>query len=118
MILYFLKLFIAILIAHLFEGVRFINVVNDGKETLNNDDLVLLTDTIRTFIFDVLGIKDEKSVGNNSEKLDGVVEMLIQMRKEARVNKNFALSDQIRDQLLALGIQLNDGKEGTSFSIQ
>jgi DNA repair exonuclease SbcCD ATPase subunit len=93
-------------------------VVNDGKETLNNDDLVLLTDTIRTFFFDVLGIKDEKSVGNNSEKLDGVVEMLIQMRKEARVNKNFALSDQIRDQLLALGIQLNDGKEGTSFSIQ
>ena len=107
-----------ILIAHLFEGIRFINVVNDGKETLNNDDLVLLTDTMRTFLFDVLGIKDEKSVGNNSEKLDGVVEMLIQMRKEARVNKNFALSDQIRDQLLALGIQLNDGKEGTSYSIQ
>ena len=44
--------------------------------------------------------------------------MLIQMRNEARANKNFALSDQIRDQLIALGIQLKDGKEGTSFSIQ
>ena len=65
-----------------------------------------------------LGIKDEKSAANNSDKLDGVVEMLIGMREEARANKNFALSDQIRDQLLALGIQLKDGKDGTSFSVQ
>jgi cysteinyl-tRNA synthetase len=43
--------------------------------------------------------------------------MLIEMRKQARDNKNFALSDQIRDQLIALGIQLKDGKEGTTFSI-
>ena len=43
--------------------------------------------------------------------------MLIDMRKQARDNKNFALSDQIRDQLIALGIQLKDGKEGTTFSI-
>ena len=107
-----------ILIAQLFEGIRFINVVNDGYETLNSSDLQLLSETMRTFLFDILGIKDEKSVANNSEKLDGVVEMLIGMRNEARANKNFALSDQIRDQLLALGIQLKDGKEGTSFNIQ
>jgi cysteinyl-tRNA synthetase len=43
--------------------------------------------------------------------------MLIGMRNQARADKNFALSDQIRDQLIALGIQLKDGKEGTSFSI-
>ena len=54
---------------------------------------------------------------DNSEKLGGVVEMLINMRNEARANKNFALSDQIRDRLLELGIQLKDGKEGTTFSI-
>ena len=107
-----------ILIAQLFEGIRYINVVNDGYETLNSSDLQLLSETMRTFLFDILGIKDEKSVANNSEKLDGVVEMLIGMRNEARANKNFALSDQIRDQLLALGIQLKDGKEGTSFSVQ
>ena len=107
-----------ILIAQLFEGIRFINVINDGNETVTSDDLKTLSETMRTFLFDILGIKDEKSVTNNSDKLDGVVEMLIGMREEARVNKNFALSDQIRDQLLALGIQLKDGKDGTSFSVQ
>jgi len=107
-----------ILIAQLFEGIRFINVINDGNETVTADDLKTLSETMRTFLFDILGIKDEQSAANNSDKLDGVVEMLIGMREEARVNKNFALSDQIRDQLLALGIQLKDGKDGTSFSVQ
>ena len=107
-----------ILIAQLFEGIRFINVINDGNETVTSEDLKTLSETMRTFLFDILGIKDEKSAANNSDKLDGVVEMLIGMREEARANKNFALSDQIRDQLLALGIQLKDGKDGTSFSVQ
>ena len=73
---------------------------------------------MHSFAFDVLGLKDEKTVVNNNEKLDGVVNLLINMRMEARANKDFALSDQIRDQLIALGIQLKDGKEGTTFSIQ
>jgi cysteinyl-tRNA synthetase len=107
-----------ILIAHLFEGIRFVNVVNDGKETLTAEDLKSLSETLHTFVFEVIGIKNEKLTANNSDKLEGVVEMLITMRLEARANKNFALSDQIRDQLLALGIQLKDGKEGTTFSIQ
>jgi len=46
-----------------------------------------------------------------------VVEMLITMRKEARENKDWALSDEIRDKLLALGIQLKDGREGTTFTV-
>lgn len=107
-----------ILIAHLFEGIRFVNVLNDQRETISIEDLVLLKNTLTTFTFDVLGIKNEKSLENNSEKLDGVVTMLITMREEARVNKNWALSDEIRDKLLILGIQLKDSKEGTSFSIQ
>jgi cysteinyl-tRNA synthetase len=106
-----------ILIANLFEGIRFVNLINDGKETLNADDLKVLSDTLYTFIMDVIGIKDEKTTAATSEKLDGVIEMLIGMRNEARVNKNFALSDQIRDQLLGLGIQLKDGKDGTTFSV-
>ena len=106
-----------ILIAQLFEGARYINLVNDGKETLTAEDIQLLENTISSFLFDVLGISNEASGNSNTtEKLSGVVEMLIGMRNEARANKNFALSDQIRDQLLALGIQLKDGKEGTSFS--
>ena len=106
-----------ILIAQLFEGARYINLVNDEKETLTQDDLEVLKNTMHGFLFDVLGIKNEKTSDTHSEKLEGVVEMLIQMRKQARDNKDFAMSDQIRDQLLALGIQLKDGKGGTTFSI-
>lgn len=106
-----------ILIAQLFEGVRFVNLLKDEKETLNATDLKLLTTTMEAFVFDVLGLEEEKTNGN-TDKLEGVVNMLIGMRKQARDNKDFALSDQIRDQLIALGIQLKDGKEGTTFSVQ
>ncbi|MEC4005426.1 cysteine--tRNA ligase [Flavobacterium sp. SUN052] len=106
-----------ILIAQLFEGIKFVNQLNDKRETITALDLTLLKTTLETFTFDVLGIKNEKSVNNNSEKLEGVVEMLIGMRNDARANKNWSLSDEIRDKLLAIGIQLKDGKEGTTFSI-
>ena len=106
-----------ILIAHLFEGIKYVNLVNDKKETLTKEDLETLEKTLTSFVFDVLGIRDEKIVTNNSGKLDGVVEMLIEMRNEARANKNWALSDEIRDKLAALGIVLKDGKDGTGFSV-
>jgi cysteinyl-tRNA synthetase len=106
-----------ILIAQLFEGVRFINLLKEEKETLTAEDLKTFTVAINGFVFDVLGLEDEKISDSNNDKLEGTVNMLIEMRKQARDNKNFALSDQIRDQLIALGIQLKDGKEGTTFSI-
>ena len=106
-----------ILIAQLFEGVRFVNLLKDEKETLNADDLNYFAKTMHAFVFDVLGLEDEKVSDSSNDKLEGTVNMLIEMRKQARDNKNFALSDQIRDQLIALGIQLKDGKEGTTFSI-
>ena len=106
-----------ILIAQLFEGIKYVNLINDGKETLTQDDLETLITTLHVFTFDVLGIRNETEMGSNSEKLKGTVELLIAMRNEARANKNFALSDQIRDQLLAIGIQLKDGKDGTTFSL-
>jgi cysteinyl-tRNA synthetase len=106
-----------ILIAHLFEGVRYINVIKDGKETITAEDLVTFTTAIEAFAFEVLGLENEKISDSSNDKLEGTVQLLIEMRKQARENKNFALSDQIRDQLLTLGIQLKDGKEGTTFSI-
>lgn len=108
-----------ILISHLFEGVRFINIVHDGTATLNASDLALLQQTMHTFVYNVLGLVNEKESNNQGQvkKLEGAVELLIQMRNQARADRNFALSDQIRDQLLALGIQLKDGKEGTTFTL-
>ncbi|MDG2432645.1 cysteine--tRNA ligase [Flavobacterium sp.] len=106
-----------ILIANLFEGVRFINLINDNKETVTAHDLEILTTTMNAFVFDVLGLEDDKTVDGNSNKLEGTINMLIGMRNQARADKNFALSDQIRDQLIAIGIQLKDGKEGTTFTV-
>jgi cysteinyl-tRNA synthetase len=105
-----------ILIAQLFEGIKHINLINDGKESITKADLENLTTTLHSFVFDVLGIQNENESSNTTEKLEGTVELLITMRNEARANKNFALSDQIRDQLLAIGIQLKDGKDGTTFT--
>ncbi|NMH26680.1 cysteine--tRNA ligase [Flavobacterium silvaticum] len=106
-----------ILIAQLFEGVRFVNLINDGRESLNASDLEEFIKLMNAFVFDILGLDTEKGDSGTLGKLENVVNMLIQMRNQARANKDFAMSDQIRDQLLDLGIQLKDGKEGTTFSI-
>ena len=106
-----------ILIAHLFEGVRFINLLKEGKATLTTADLEDFKTTFEAFIFDVLGLENTKDAAENSDKLEGLVHVLIGMRNLARANKDFAMSDSIRDQLLALGIQLKDGKEGTTFNL-
>ena len=107
-----------ILIAHLFEGVRFVNLLKDGSATISETDFTDFKTTFETFIFDILGLQNSKDIAENSDKVEGLVNMLIEMRNLARANKDFAMSDLIRNQLLELGIQLKDGKEGTSFSIQ
>ena len=105
-----------ILISHLFEGVKIINQIKEQNATLTIDDLSELKKTMNAFVFDILGLLNE-STQDNVEKVNGVVELLIKLRKQARENKDWALSDQIRDELIALGIQLKDGREGTTFSI-
>ncbi|WP_158974104.1 cysteine--tRNA ligase [Cellulophaga sp. L1A9] len=105
------------LIAHLFEAVKHINAIKDNKESISETDKILLKDTFNAFIFDILGLEDKNDANADSDKLSGVVALLIQLRKEARDNKDFATSDVIRDQLAALGIQLKDGKDGTTFNV-
>ena len=106
-----------ILVAHLFEGVRYINLLKEGKKTLNTTDLETFTRAMHAFVFDILGLKSETEAAGNNDKLEGVMNMLISMRNEARANKDFALSDQIRNRLTELGIELKDSKEGTTFSV-
>ena len=71
---------------------------------------------MHTFTFDILGLVHGSQTETGEDKLTGAVDLLIKLRQEARANKDFALSDKIRDELAAVGIQLNDGKDGTSFS--
>ncbi|HEX9980424.1 MAG TPA: cysteine--tRNA ligase [Flavobacterium sp.] len=106
-----------ILIAQLFEGVRFINLLKENRETLSLADLKLFAKTMKAFVFDVLGLEKNNASGQNDDKLENVVKILVDIRNRARANKDFPLSDQIRDQLSAAGIELKDGKDGTSFSL-
>ncbi len=105
-----------ILIATLFDAAKFINQVKDGSATITKEDLELLKQTIETFTFDILGLVNVAKENSGTDKLSGAVEILIKLRKEARLNKNFALSDKIRDELAEVGIQLNDSREGTTFT--
>src|SRR5690606_21913107 len=99
-------------------AVKFVNALTEEKESISTEDLELMKKTMHDFLFEVLGLED--SVSENSldgEKLSAAVELLIQLRNQARANKDFAMSDKIRDELSAKGIQLKDGKDGTTFSL-
>lgn len=107
-----------ILIAQLFEATKFINTLKEGKNNITKSDLVLLKTTMHDFIFDVLGLVDVASEGSsNDEKLSGTIELLIELRNQARASKDFSTSDRIRNELQEKGIQLKDGKDGTTFSL-
>jgi len=102
-----------VLIAHLFEAVKYIFALNDSKEIISTKDLEELKSTLNALVFDVLGLQAIEE--NNNEKLDQTLQVLIELRNQARKSKNFELSDQIRDRLLAEGIELKDGRDGTSY---
>ncbi|ADF54092.1 MAG: cysteine--tRNA ligase [Zunongwangia sp.] len=107
-----------ILIAKLFDAVKWINAIKEESLKISAEDKLELKQVLHDFLFDILGLRDgEKSLDNNSDKLSGAVELLIKLRAEARNNRDFATSDKIRDQLQEMGIQLKDGKDGTTFSI-
>lgn len=105
-----------ILISHLFEAVRFINSTDEKASGLTQEELSSLTETFQAFIFDVLGLEDVASE-QGGQKLDEIMQMLISMRAKARADKDWALSDKIRDQLAEIGVYLKDGKEGTSYTL-
>lgn len=105
-------------IATLMELVSKINAFKNRQLKINSikkDTLARLQTTMPVFVMDILGLKIEEE--NNDKVLDGILGILIEMRKTARANKDWATSDLIRDQLLASGVQLKDGKDGTSWSL-
>jgi len=103
-------------IANLFEGVRIINSVSDKKETITPSDLELLKSMFRIFISDILGLKEESS-DNQNDVVEGLMDLILVIRKEVRGKKDFATSDQIRDALQNLKITVKDTKEGPVWTI-
>lgn len=102
-------------IATLFDAVKVINAAADGKTQLSADEIIYFQELFADYLIDVLGIDPELESKGQDDTLDKVVSTLIEMRQEARKNKDFATSDAIRDRLAAAGVLLKDGKEGTSW---
>lgn len=102
-----------VLIAELFEASRIINSVNDGKLKIDKPNLDLLKQLMQHFILDILGLKNEQAADDDLPK---VLDMIVDLRSEAKVNRDYATSDKIREGLQKIGFQLNDSKDGTSWS--
>lgn len=104
-----------VLIAELFEVVRLINSIYDGKQQADAATVDKIKKILNDFVFDVMGLKDDQ-LGADNESIDKLMELVINLRNEAKQNKDYATSDKIRNELAAIGIQLKDSKEGTLWN--
>jgi len=107
-----------IAIAHLFEGVKMINSVKAGTERISVSDLEELKVFYTSVVCDILGLKEEKVDSEKNEVLEGTVELLISLRREAKANKDWGTADKIRDELNAIGIEIKDTKDGVDWSLK
>lgn len=104
-----------ILLSHLFEGVKYINSIADGKEQIDSHGLDSLKNLFNTFLFDILGLKDETDVNSDEDLTGDLMKIIIDLRLAARNNKDWHTSDKIREMLNKAGIELKDMKDGTSW---
>lgn len=108
----------AVLVAQLFDGVRLINSANEGHKTISVADLDILKSIFQTFAIDILGLSEEANTSSNQGLIDGTIKMLLQIRLEAKNNKDFATSDRIRNELTALGVVVKDRKDGFDWEVK
>lgn len=106
-----------IAIAQLFEVVRVVNTIKEKGAIIHSDDMALLSELFNDVTNDILGLKDEKVLSSNGEVLTGVMELILEMRREAKQKKDFGTSDMIRQKLTDLGVQIKDTKEGTEWNL-
>ncbi len=106
-----------IAIAHLFDAARTINSAKDGNAELSSDDLKSLKRTFKHFVIDILGLRNEIAETRQDAHhiIEGLMQLLLDIRQEARKQKNWATSDKIRDALKNLNIVVKDRKEGSSW---
>ena len=107
-----------IVISHLFEAARIVNNVLAGNNKLSEADLKELKDTFHLFLYDILGLKEETGSSDGREAAYGkVVDMLLEQRMQAKANKDWAMSDKIRNELTALGFEIKDTKDGFEWKL-
>ncbi|MBP8944355.1 MAG: cysteine--tRNA ligase [Paludibacteraceae bacterium] len=107
----------SVVISHLFEAVKTIYLINDGKETISSDDLKEIKDVFHLFIEEILGLKTENADSSKLEAYKKAVDLLLNIRLEAKKNKNWELSDKIRSELTALGFEIRDTKDGFEWKL-
>ena len=106
-------------ISALFDWVRTINQLAEGQQTISAEDLERLREIVKRYVFDILGLRDEKAAGTSgNDMVSPLVEMLLEMRQQAKAEKNWALSDQIRNRLTEIGIRVKDRKDGYDWEIE
>lgn len=107
-----------IVISHLFEATRIINNLLAGNESIHLADLAHLKETFHLFLFDILGLKEEKGASDSRETAYGkVVDMLLEQRMLAKARKDWATADHIRNELTGLGFEIKDTKEGFEWKL-
>ena len=107
-----------VLIAHLFDAARIINSVNDKKESLTADDISMLRSMMHTFVFDILGLLPESDPQAGNQVISNLVNIILDLRREARTNKDWTTSDRLRDALVQAGISIKDTKDGASWDLE
>jgi len=107
-----------IAIAHLFEAVTAINTISSGNATINEADLIELKDTFKIFVEDILGLQTEIEAQGGSDAYKAAIDLLLQLRQEAKANKDWATSDKIRNQLTTFGFEIKDGKDAVEWSLK
>lgn len=108
-----------LVISNLFEACHVINTIVDHKATIDAADLEELKSTITTFAYDILGLRADvsSSDGKREEAFGKVVDMVLELRKQARSEKNWAVCDQIRDALKEAGFDVKDTKDGCVWKL-
>jgi cysteinyl-tRNA synthetase len=106
-----------VVISHLFDALRAINLVHDGKETISETDLKELQSVFKAFIEDVLGLKPESEMGSGNDAYKQAIDLLLNIRLQAKQNKDWATSDKIRNELTALGFEIKDTKDGFEWKL-
>lgn len=107
-----------ILIAHLFDAARIVNLINDKKESLTTDDIGLLRNMMHTFVFDILGLLPENDPQAGNQVIGNLVNIILDIRREARTNKDWATSDRLRDALAQAGVNIKDTKDGATWDLE
>ncbi len=107
-----------IAISNLFEATRIINSAIAGQLSVSQSDIDNLKKLFETFLFDLMGIKDEMKDGNTSyESFAKAIDLLLDMRQQAKQNKDWATSDKIRNELTTIGFEIKDTKDGFEWKL-